>query len=64
MDQEKPEVAVQPSVAGRVLAAFVDAVAEDAELADVGERLRQTVLTNDDLSEAALRKALFGGDEP
>jgi hypothetical protein len=63
MDEQNPKVDVPPSVAGRVLAAFVDAVTEDAELADVGERLRQTVLTNNDLSETALRKALFGGDK-
>ena len=64
MEQKTPKVEVPQSVAGRVLAAFVDAVADDADLADVGERLRQTVLTKNDLSEAALRKALFGGDEP
>ena len=53
-----------PSVSARVLEAFVDAVGEYPELAEVAERLRQTVLANNNLSEAGLRTALFGGDEP
>lgn len=52
------------SVAKRVLRAFVDAVAEDAEVGEIADGLREAVLVNDDLSEVTLRKALFGGDAP
>ena len=51
------------SVAQRVLDTFVDAVAEDSEVGETADRLREAILVNGDLSDAALRKALFGGDE-
>jgi hypothetical protein len=52
------------SVCDRVLSVFVDAIAEDPYVGDIADRLRETVLVNGDVSEPALRKALFGGDEP
>ena len=60
MDQDHQQGEPAPSVASRVLAAFVDAVAEDPELADVAARLRQTLLEHKNLTEASLRQALFG----
>ena len=54
----------QPAtVADRVLTAFVDAVAEESDLAEVAERLRKTLFVERNLSDAALRTALFGGDQ-
>jgi len=54
--------APQP-VASRVLAAFVEAVGEQPDLAEVAQRLRDRVLAKNDLSETAFREALFGGDD-
>jgi hypothetical protein len=60
MDQGQQQAEQAPSVASRVLAAFVDAVAEDSELTDVAARLRQTLLERKSLTESSLRQALFG----
>jgi hypothetical protein len=60
MDQGHQQGEQVPSVASRVLSTFVDAVAEDPELADVTARLRQTLLERKSLTEASLRHALFG----
>jgi len=50
----------EPSVASKILAEFAEAVASDKELADVGARLKATLIEAGDLSEEALRQALFG----
>lgn len=52
------------SVASRVLAAFIEAVGEQPDLADVAQRLREGVLAPNDVSEKAFREALFGADDP
>lgn len=59
---ESPPSGPPESVAKRVLGAFVDAVAEDSDVGEIADRLREAVLVNGDLSEAALKKALFGED--
>ena len=64
MSESTPSSDPPASVARRVLGSFVDAVGEDPEVGDTADRLRATILENGDLSEPALRKALFGGDEP
>jgi hypothetical protein len=51
------------SVANRVLSAFIAAVVEDEELAEIGPRLRGALLDTDNLKEDGLRKALFGDGE-
>lgn len=51
---------VNQSVANRVLSAFIDAVAEDKDLAEVAPRLKAAVLKTDNLKEDTFRKALFG----
>jgi len=53
-----------PSVSARVFAAFVDAVAEQPDLSEVAERLRDGLLVRNDVSESSLRDALFGSDQP
>lgn len=59
-DDNQPQAVGTPSVAGRVLATFVDALAEDPELKDVAERLRTTLRGGGSISEVVLRQALFG----
>ena len=51
---------VNQSVANRVLSAFIDAVVEDKDLAEIAPRLKSALLDTDNLKEDALRKALFG----
>jgi hypothetical protein len=48
------------SVINRILGSFVDAVAEQEGLQEVASRLRETILEKKQLSEEALRDALFG----
>jgi hypothetical protein len=50
----------EPSVASKILSEFTDAVSSDKELAEVGTRLRVTLIDGADFSEDALRQALFG----
>ena len=52
------------SVTARVLSTFLDALAAEEGYEDVAKRLRETMLTRADLSERALRTALFEGDVP
>lgn len=56
--QQKPEL----SVANRVLSMFIMAVEEDEALAEVATRLKPVLLDGDNVSEAALRQAIFGDD--
>jgi hypothetical protein len=51
---------VVQSVADRVLSAFIAAVAEEVDLAEVVPRLKVALLETDNLKEDALRSALFG----
>ena len=49
-----------PSVANRVIAEFVAAIAEDEALSDIAPRLKAALFDTDNLKEEVLRKALFG----
>lgn len=51
------------SVSGRVLSKFVEAVAEEADLSEVAARLKPVLLDNGNITEAALREALFGDSD-
>lgn len=51
---------INQSVANRVLSAFITAVAEDKDIAEIAPRLKSALLDTDNLKEDALRKALFG----
>lgn len=51
---------VNQSVANRVLAAFIAAIEEDADLSDIAPRLKPVLLDTDTPKEDALRKAIFG----
>lgn len=51
---------VDRSVADRVLAAFIAALDEDKDLAEVAPRLKIALLDAEDPKEDALRNALFG----
>lgn len=51
------------SVANRVLSAFIAAVAEDKDLAEIAPRLKSALLDTDSIKEDALRKAIFGDDD-
>lgn len=57
-DEEIDEIS--QSVADRVLSAFITAVEEDEDLADVAPRLKAALLDTDNLKEDMLRKAIFG----
>ena len=59
---EEAEATANLSVADRVLAQFVSAVAEEEDLSDIAARLKSALLGGKSLNEAALRQALF--DEP
>jgi len=59
-----PAAMATHSVAATILAEFADAVSADKDLPGVGARLKQTLVEAPDLSEAGLRKALFGEAEP
>lgn len=59
---EEAEAAANLSVADRVLAQFVSAVAEEEDLGEVAARLKSALLGGKSLNDAALRQALF--DEP
>ncbi len=48
------------SIANRVLSTFIDAVADDSELAELAPRLKAALLETESLKEDVLRKALFG----
>ena len=48
------------SVAARILGSFIDAVAQVDGFEDVATRLRKTVIEDRQLTEVALREALFG----
>ena len=52
-----------PSVAKRVLARFVEAVADEKDLKDVSVRLEKLLLGDERLTEVAFRQVLFGDDE-
>ena len=60
----KVEAEAELSVIDRVLSAFTEAVAAAEGLDDVSKRLADTLITNKDLSEAALHRALFEADQP
>lgn len=60
MAEKEHKDEVNQSVANRVLSAFIAAVAEDKDLAEVAPRLKAALLDTDNLKEDALRKALFG----
>lgn len=60
MNGGKNDDETNQSVANRVLAAFIAAVAEDEGLVDIAPRLKITLLNTDNLKEDAMRKALFG----
>lgn len=62
-DESSSEIQATVSVASRVLAAFVDAVAEDTELCEVAERLRVALVERGNFTEATLRQALLGDAE-
>ena len=63
--QEAAQVAPHAgSVVDRVLLSFVDAVEADEEVKDLAGRLRETLVVKHNLSEAALRAALFESDVP
>jgi phosphotransferase system IIB component len=55
-----PDDEANVSVAGRVLAQFVEAVGEQENLADVAARLRPLLKDGTSITETALRQALFG----
>jgi hypothetical protein len=63
MTDEKNYNEVDRSVADRVLAAFIAALDEDEDLAEVAPRLKIALLDTEDPKEDALRKALFGEGE-
>ena len=48
------------SVVAGVLTSFVDEVAEREDMKDVAERLRVTIVLKGQLTEDAVRNALFG----
>ena len=54
------EPAEPGSVSGKILSEFIAAISEDPDLPGVGERLKKVILEDRDLSDAALRQALFG----
>lgn len=60
MELDQQQVEQAPSVADRVLGAFVEAVAEDTDLAEVASRLKHQLIERKSLTEASLRQALFG----
>ena len=51
---------VNQSVANRVLALFIAALAEDKDLAEIVPRMKAALIDTETLKEDALRKALFG----
>jgi hypothetical protein len=51
------------SVVDRVITAFTKAVAEQDGLAEVASRLSETLIVKKDLSEAAILRALFEGNQ-
>ena len=61
-DEEVNDEANQ-SVANRVLSAFIAAVSEDKDIAEVAPQLKAALLATDNLKEDALRKALFGEND-
>ena len=63
--QSIAETATQSgTVVDRVLMSFVEAVQADDEVKDLAERLRQTLIENQNMSEAALRAAMFESELP
>jgi len=60
MAEEDNKDEINQSVANRVLSAFIAAVAEDEDLADIAPRLKAALLVTDNLKEDGLRKAIFG----
>lgn len=52
------------SLVDRIFASFIDALAGKADCADIAERLRDTLIVDRDLSEAALDRALFDTQQP
>jgi len=63
MVDEQNNDEINQSVANRVLSAFIAAVVEDKDLAEIGPRLKLALLDTDNLKEDGLRKALFGEGE-
>lgn len=63
--QSTAEAADGPgTVVDRVLSSFIDAVQADDDVNDLAERLRQTLVEKHNMSEAALRTAMFESDLP
>lgn len=60
MAGEKNYEEVNQSVANRVLALFIAALAEDQDLAEIVPRMKAALIDTETLKEDALRKALFG----
>lgn len=60
MDDTREDKEANVSVAGRVLAQFVGALAEDKDLVEVAARLKPVLLDGKTITEAALRQALLG----
>ncbi|MBC6983353.1 hypothetical protein [Caulobacter sp. 17J80-11] len=63
-DEDNGPVAGGGSLVGRVLADFIDTLAQEADLAEVAARLRDALIDNEERSEAAIRSALFESDTP
>lgn len=60
MVDEQNNDKINQSVANRVLSAFIAAVGEEKDLAEIAPRLKSALLDTDNLKEDALRTALFG----
>jgi hypothetical protein len=63
--QSTAETATQSgTVVDRVLVSFIEAVHADEDVKELAERLRQTLIEKHNMSEAALRTAMFESDLP